>query len=104
MAIGKVVGDCTVGSGDEKGIDIFPYDFLVLGHFEYPPRRTFADQRIAVGLPLGAADRGAIKGQSRVAHILPSDLIGAWVHLYDPGIAGPGTVKSIVEDQYPAVV
>ena len=55
----------------EVRIDIFPNDFVIFCHLDEPAAGAFGDQRVAVGKPLGAADKRAVKPVGVRGHDIP---------------------------------
>ena len=61
--------------------DVFPNDFAVGRDLEQPAPLALADQRIAAGKPLRAADVRAEERIVRLATILPHRLVRARIEL-----------------------
>ena len=68
-----------------KGIDILPHHFALVSHLENPAGHTFADEGIAVGLPLGATDEGTEKLPRWLGLVLPLDPVGIGINLQNSG-------------------
>src|SRR5262252_8706314 len=84
----------------------FPHDLADARHLEDASVAALADERVAVGEPLGARDIGAEEFEQRLVGVLPDDRARAWVDLDDARERGRvvAPVGAVVEDQQVAVV
>ena len=89
---------------EEERVDVFPDDLASGSDLEHAARRALADQRVPVGLTLGAADVVTVEGDGGHSLVLPMDLVGSRIHLHDAGVTGAAPVGAVVEDQHPSVV
>src|SRR4029450_11748281 len=65
-------------------VDVFPDDLTCRRDLKHAPPLAFADQRVARGEALGAADVRAGERPGRIALILPHCLARAGIELYYP--------------------
>src|SRR5262245_26927921 len=89
----------------EVRVDVLPDHFPLVRHLENPAVAPLADQRVAVGQPLGARDVGTPEIEQRLVAILPHDRARPRVDLDHPRVRR-GMIDSmgpVVEDQQVAV-
>ena len=60
----------------DEGVDVFPHDFLVLGHFKDVAVGGGGDEGVAVGQVLGGPLIGAVEGVQVLGSVFPFDLVG----------------------------
>src|SRR5690348_11774404 len=86
---------------DDVGVDVLPHDLAVGGDLEQAPVAALADERVAVGQPLGARDVRAEEVEQRLVVVLPHDALGAAIHLDHARVGRRvvAPVRPVVEDQ-----
>src|SRR5262245_16649294 len=84
------------------GVNILPDNMTLRRDFEDAAGSTFADQCVAIGQPLRATDVVAVERDGRCAAVLPGDGTGLGVDLENSGVVHSPSVRSIVEEKYPA--
>ena len=90
----------------EQRIDELPHDLVAHGDLYEPPGRSFTDERIAVGLSFCSAYLVAVKGNSRLATVIPDNLVVGRIDLHDPGVVcvGRSAVRAVVEQQHMTII
>src|SRR5687767_9136334 len=67
----------------KEGIGVLPDDLTLAGDLKEPPRHPLTDESIAIGKPLGAADKVAEKLPPWSRLVCPYDAVRCRVHLDD---------------------
>ena len=83
--------------------NVFPDDFMVMGHLENTPVRAFVNQGVAVFQTLHVADVRAVEtvriGRLRqvrlIRRVAPLDIKGNRVNLEDPRMIAPGVFHAV---------